>query len=203
LQWSSFLGAFLGAVVGSLILIGGFTIWDEIERRKSKTRSPSLNDILESHLEQCIVEHFNLLFPGWQIYNVPTMNADGSDSNDKPSGIRYRTEAGEIDILCTNSNNQFLIIELKRGKAPDRVTAQMDRYITWVQRNLAQEGQQVRGLIIAKSIDSRLAYTLSRRPNIDFWAYDWLLEFNKNASGEVLQAQVLENTEIKDSESRT
>ena len=182
MEWTSFLGAFLGGIIGSLLLFGGFLVWDQYDRRRTQSRCLSLDDILESHLEEYIVKHFDLLFPGWQVYDTTASNTDS-----RTVGIRYRTEAGEIDILCINSEGQFVVVELKRGRASDRVAAQVDRYIAWVSRNLAQAGQQVCGLVISKSVDKRLAYTLSRRPNVDFWTYDWALEFNKNTFEEILQ----------------
>ncbi|MBE7550976.1 MAG: DUF1016 family protein [Anaerolineales bacterium] len=115
------------------------------------------------------------------MYNPSEVGLSNSNSNHKPVGIRYRTEAGEVDILCLDTRNNFVVIELKRNKAPDRVVAQVDRYIAWVEKNLAQPGQRVRGLIIAKSFDKRLKFTLIQRRNIDFWIYDYQLRFDKKA----------------------
>jgi hypothetical protein len=61
------------------------------------------------------------------------------------------------------------------------VVAQVDRYIAWVEKNLAQPNQRVRGLIIAKSFERRLKFTLPQRRNIDFWIYDYQLRFDKKA----------------------
>lgn len=187
MDWSSFVGALVGSVIGILALLGTFLVWEELDRRKSSrpgpAKPPSLDDILESQLEQHIVRHFDTLFPGWKIYAL-NVNADSSDSEGRPIGIRYRTEAGEIDILCVDSEDNFVVVELKRNRAPDKVVAQTDRYIAWVEKTLAQPNQQVRGLIIAKSLDKHLAYTLTKRHNLNFWAYNWQLEFDK----EVVQA---------------
>jgi RecB family endonuclease NucS len=190
MEWSSFFGALAGGVVGVLIILGGFLAWDEFNRRKEAKIEPqkiiSLDDILESHLEQHIVQHFDTLFPGWRIYAL-NINADSSTANVKPIGIRYRTEAGEIDILCVDSEDNFVVVELKRNKAPDKVVAQTDRYMTWVEKTLAQANQQVRGLIIAKSFDKHLAYILAKRSNINLWTYNWQLEFDKNVVQKTLK----------------
>jgi hypothetical protein len=189
MEWSSFVGALVGSVIGIFTLLGGLLIWDELNRRKSSQsgppKPPSLDDILESQLEQHIVRHFDTLFPGWRIYAL-NVNADSSDSDGRPIGIRYRTEAGEIDILCIDSEDNFVVVELKRDKAPDKVVAQTDRYIAWVEKTLAQPHQQVQGLIIAKSLDKHLAYILAKRNNIRFWAYNWQLDFDKNIVQEAL-----------------
>ena len=191
MDWFSFLGALFGSAVGLLIILGGIVAWDEFDqRKKTKTDVPkplSLGDMLESHLEQHIVQNFDTLFSGWSIYAL-NVNAGNSDSGTRRIGVRYRTEAGEIDILCVDEEDNFVVIELKRNKAPDKVVAQTDRYIAWVQENMAQPNQKVRGLIIAKSLDKRLAYILSQRQNMTFWAYSWCLQFDTNA----IQTELME-----------
>lgn len=184
MDWVSFIGALIGSVVGVCLLVIVFLVWDKFDRRNQvkveQPRPPTLDSILESHLEQYIVRNFDTFFPGWSIY-APNLDAKTSDITSKSVGVRYRTTAGEIDILCVDSEDNFLVIELKRNKAPDKVVAQTDRYMAWVQENLAQTNQRVRGLIIAKSLDKHLAYILSQRQNIDFWAYSWHLQLDTNA----------------------
>jgi hypothetical protein len=81
--------------------------------------------------------------------------------------------------LCTDQDENFVVIELKRGKAPDIVVTQLTRYINWVKENLANDGQTVRRLIIAKTFDKRLWYTLTSRDDIDLLIYDWHLTLNR------------------------
>jgi len=177
MDWISFIGAFVGGVLGIFAVGISLEFWDQLKLRKQKqtesdkTSVLTPDDILESHLEQYIVQNFATLFPGWTIF---------SDSEGKQSGVRYRTEAGEIDILSTDSGDGLVVIELKRNKAPDTVVAQTDRYIAYVERKLARPNQQVRGLIIAKTLDKHLAYILSQRQKIDLWAYGWSLQFDKD-----------------------
>jgi hypothetical protein len=130
--WPSFLGAFAGASIGVLALIGIIIAWDYFTQRKEKQASessPTLDGILESHLEEYILTHFDALFPGWEIFDDFPESKAKSDENSKPSGVRYRTSAGEIDILCVDRRGDFVVIELKRHKAPDRVISQIDRYL--------------------------------------------------------------------------
>lgn len=63
-----------------------------------------------------------LLFPAWVIYTTESSGVDDS----KPSGIRYRTPAGEIDLRCTDEEDDLIVIELKRNRAPDKVVSQLD-----------------------------------------------------------------------------
>ena len=68
---------------------------------------------------------------------------------------------GYIDILAKEpSTNAFWIIELKKGRESDQVVGQVLRYMGWVQENLCQMGEHVRGLIICKEVDERLTYAL-------------------------------------------
>lgn len=175
MDWSAFFGAIVGIVVAILVLIGAFLIWDYFDRRKiapnSNSSNLSVDKFLESHLEEFIVKKFDILFPGWKIFGD-----DKPSKNSKPKGIRYRTKAGEIDILCVDEDDNFVVIELKRNKAPDRVVAQVDRYIAWVEKELAKSEQTVRGIIIAKSFNDHIRYSVSRRSEIELMVFDWRLE---------------------------
>lgn len=187
--WPSFVGALVGGAIGVLVILGVFLIWDEYTRRISARSTPAhkplgLDDILESHLEQYIVQNFQRLFPGWRIYSVD-LSTDNSHKRANTIGVRLRTLAGEIDLLCVDTAEDLVVIELKRNRAPDTVVAQIDRYITWVENTIAQPDQKVRGLIIAKSLNQHLVHTLAKRPDIEIWTYQWLMELDRTASKQV------------------
>ena len=170
---SSFAGAFLGIVV----IVLGVLIWDHFDRKRTTAvaqekplpRARDLHDdVLERHLEELVVANFDHLFPRWAIYSIDELDSDGH----KPAGIRYRTPAGEIDLLCTDEDNNLVVIELKRNRAPDRVVSQLERYLVWVEQNISQPGQSVRGIIIAKKHGDHVVYSASRRADIELWTYD-------------------------------
>ena len=75
-------------------------------------------------------------------------------------------------MLCTDEDNNFVVIELKRNRTPDQVVTQVDRYIAWVEKNLAQPGQKARGIIIAKKHSDHVVYSASRKEDIELWTYD-------------------------------
>ena len=52
-----------------------------------------------------------------------------------------------------------MVIELKVSKGYDRVVGQLLRYVAWIKKHHAEEGQPVRGVIISREIsdDLRLA----------------------------------------------
>lgn len=189
MNWSVFWGSVAGSIIGIIVLLGAIAliIWlyDRSEPRKqggkqTKTKtSASWKPILEKHLEEIIIENFETLFPEWEIYNYPN-SISTSQEQIKPSGVRLSVDSGEIDLLCLDSEKNFVVIELKRNKASDKAAAQIDRYISWVERNLAMNGETVRGIIIARYPDKHLAYTLSRRPDVEFWTYAWTLNFDKD-----------------------
>ncbi|MCP4419908.1 MAG: DUF1016 family protein [Chloroflexi bacterium] len=181
MDWSAFVGAIVGTVIAILLIVGVFLLWDYFDRRKAEVKlavpKPGLDNLLESHIEEFILRRFDILFPGWRIYDETST----LDNVSKPKGVRYRTNAGEIDILCLDKNNDLVVIELKRNKAPDKVVAQINRYIAWVEENLAKPSQKVRGVVIAKSFNNHIHYSLSKSNQIDLWVYDWELTFERLA----------------------
>ncbi len=118
-----------------------------------------------------MVSNFDHLFPGWAIYTTDPISINSS----RLSGIRYRTPAGEIDLLCTDEDNNLVVIELKRNRAPDTTVTQLDRYLAWVERNIAKPGQGVRGIIIARKHGDHVVHSASRKADIELWTYDLTL----------------------------
>lgn len=92
--------------------------------------------------------------------------------NDETSGRQVITDAGIIDLLAISKDQkEFLVIELKRGRASDEVVGQVTRYMGYMQ-TVASPGQRVKGLIIALEDDSRIQHSLRVVPNIDFYKYE-------------------------------
>jgi hypothetical protein len=99
----------------------------------------------------------------WEIYS--------EDDNDV-TGYEYPCEIGRIDILAYHRDRKhWLVIELKRNQTSDETVGQILRYIAWVRRHLAGEGEHVEGVIIAQASDDRLHYALSETTNIRFLEY--------------------------------
>ncbi len=174
---TAFFGSLVGTLLTLLVLLGGFLIWDYFDRRKQRgsvipSTSSHFDNIPERELESHIVQQFSSLFPNLRIYN------DASEG-DNLTGIQLNTKkAGIIDILALDGEDNFVIFELKKAKAPDRVVAQVDRYIEWVERHLAQSSQSVRAIVIAQRFDSRLLYTLARREKISAMSFSWEIGLN-------------------------
>jgi hypothetical protein len=82
-------------------------------------------------------------------------DGDGDIGQQMPAVIGGR-QFGRMDILTTDAENNFVEIELKKGKEADQVIGQLLRYMGWVDEFLCKDKQTVRGLIICKEVDERL-----------------------------------------------
>jgi len=70
-----------------------------------------------------------------------------------------------MGIMAKDKENNFVVMELKKGRTNDEVIGQVLRYIGWVKRNLAQRKEGVRGLIIVGERDVKLEYALQEISN--------------------------------------
>lgn len=102
----------------------------------------------EDDLENFIIENFDQLGLGDGIKIYTDQNGE--------RGQYYSTDVGEIDILALDSCGNFIVIELKSDYARDKAVGQVLRYMGWVQKNLATQGQMVRGIIICGRDDKGL-----------------------------------------------
>lgn len=119
---------------------------------------------LEKHLEDFLVENWTQTELGrdYDIYKE-----DG-----QPFGKQFPTDTGPLDILAVSKDKKrLLVVELKKGRASDAVVGQTLRYMSYVQEELAEADQTVRGVIIAHEDDQRIRRALSMVPNIEFFRY--------------------------------
>ena len=80
-----------------------------------------------------------------------------------------------------DADGGYIVIELKRGRAPNTVVTQTKGYVAWVKRHLAEPEQSVKGLIVARSFDNRLYYNLVDEPDVEARTYEWQLKLHKYA----------------------
>ena len=95
---------------------------------------------LEKYLEHFIIENWDNIDFGEPL--------DLYRDEDGIPGQQYTTDVGIIDILAKDPKGNFVVIELKRGKSTQHVIGQVLAYIGWVRKNLATNGQSVRGIVI-------------------------------------------------------
>lgn len=118
---------------------------------------------LEEHLEDFLVKNWPHTEFGkdYDIYE-----------EDGEKGQQYQTDTGPLDILAISKNKKhLLVVELKKGRASDSVVGQALRYMSYVQEELAEEGQTVLGAIVAHEDDPRIRRALTMTPSISFYRY--------------------------------
>lgn len=119
---------------------------------------------MESHLEDFLVANWAQTELGRE-YDIYT--EDGEQV-----GQQYQTDSGPLDILAiSRDRKRLLVVELKKGRASDAVVGQTLRYMGFVQEELAEDNQAVRGAIIALEDDSKLRQALKMVPSITFYRY--------------------------------
>lgn len=127
---------------------------------------------LEKHLEDFLVAN-------WDNTPLGRTHRVFEDSGEVV-GQQYPSDTGPIDILAiSHDGTELLVVELKRGRASDTVVGQIQRYMGFVQGELAEPHQSVRGAIIALDDDTKIQRALSVAPNIDFYRYEVKFDLHK------------------------
>lgn len=87
-------------------------------------------------------------------------------------------DAGRLDILAKSKDGkEYLIIELKLGRASDRVVGQLQSYMGYLQgSDYCSNGEAVRGVIIGSAEDPKIRHALKVTKNIEFYVYE--MQFN-------------------------
>lgn len=120
--------------------------------------------VMEKHLEDFLVQNWAQTDLGKE-YDI-------FEEAGEKVGQQYATDTGPLDILAISKDKKrLLVVELKKGRASDVVVGQALRYMGYVQEVLAEEGQAVRGAIIALEDDQRIRRALAVVPTIDFYRY--------------------------------
>jgi hypothetical protein len=121
---------------------------------------------LERQLEEFLLENWERtpLAREWVVYSTP---------DDPEAGNQYPTDVGRIDILARHKTQpRLLVIELKRNQSTDQTIGQTLRYVGWVRKHLAKDGQSVEALIIAHQIEKEALYAISTLPNVRMMTYE-------------------------------
>jgi hypothetical protein len=118
---------------------------------------------LEKYLEDFLVSNWDKTTLG------KTLALHAEDEED---ATQYQTDLGPIDILARDKATQdWVVIELKRGKSSDAVVGQLLRYMGWVKKHKAASGEKVRGIIITSAPDERIRYAMLMTAGISFYTY--------------------------------
>lgn len=88
-------------------------------------------------------------------------------------GQQFPTDTGPMDILAISKDQRtLLVVELKRGRASDAVIGQILRYMDYVDEELAEDNQTVRGVIIGLEDSQKMRRALRRVADVDFYRYE-------------------------------
>jgi RecB family endonuclease NucS len=108
-------------------------------------------------------------------------NIDSVEGGLKPyrgeSGRQYTVESGRIDILATDKDDNFVVIELKADTGGDAVLTQTLAYMVDIEK--IAEQRKVRGIIIARDFSSKLVSAVSRVQDIKLMKYKVKFDFEK------------------------
>ena len=114
----------------------------------------------EKDLQNFLSKNLDLIEPGLTLFD------DGTND-----GIEYPTGKRRIDLLTLDKNGDLVVIELKVSRGPDRTLGQISYYIGWIKQNIAKDGQEVRGIIIANEITDELKIACSFNHSITLKEY--------------------------------
>ena len=93
---------------------------------------------MEKHLEEFLISNWNSC--------ELSENYDLFSEDGQILAQQFPTATGPIDILAISiDRREILVIELKKGRASDRVVGQILRYIGYVRRNLLNRIRLLRG----------------------------------------------------------
>jgi restriction system protein len=134
-----------------------------IVESKESTTDDQASFGLEKYLEAFLVENWKSTVFG-QDYEIA--------SDDGQVGQQFPTDTGPIDILARKKDlSEYLVVELKRGRASDSVVGQVQRYMGYIKEQVGED-TLVRGVIIALDDDLRIRRALQVANNIDFMRYE-------------------------------
>jgi len=122
----------------------------------------------ENDLKNFLASNLSIIRPTLSVYR-----------EDDITGIEFPVGNRRIDILAVENGNDFVVIELKVSKGYDRAVGQLLRYMGWIEQNLAEPGQNVKGMIIARSISNDLRLATSRIDDVELYEYELSISLNR------------------------
>ena len=122
------------------------------EKKAQAAPTPAPAVQLEAGIEQVkllLGEDPGLLERGLSIY---------TDEEGEFVGGDFATAVGSIDLLCRDGKGGFVVVELP---LPDEIAESVSailRRMGWVRKHLAEDGDDVRGVVVLEQLPEELAY---------------------------------------------
>lgn len=132
----------------------------EVEDEQAEEVISSSEFLLERDLQRYLAENLNCIEPDLCLFE-----------SDGVRGLEYDAGGRRIDILAVDRDGAYVVIELKVSRGYDRVVGQLLRYVNWIRQNLASPGQQVRGMIVCRTISEDLRLACARIPDVELFEY--------------------------------
>jgi len=126
--------------------------------------------IYEKDLQNFLAKNMSIIEHGLRLYE---------DEENNKIGLEYPVDGIYIDILALDKNNNFVVIELKVSRGYDRIVGQLLRYRNWIKRNMAENSQTIRGIIICKEITDDLLLACDGLDNIELFEYELYIKLHK------------------------
>ena len=134
---------------------------DEEDEPNQKESDSALQAFaFERDLRNYLSKNLAVLEPGLSLYQ-----------EEEFTGIEFPVGGRFIDILATDRNGDFVVVELKVSRGHERTIGQLLRYMGWVQKNLAG-AKSVKGIIVAKELTEDLRLAASRIPDVRLFEYE-------------------------------
>jgi restriction system protein len=140
---------------------------------KSKISISSSDETIEDPSEFVFEKHLeDFLVGNWAQTELSKKYDLVTNDDGKVVAQQYPVDKGFIDILAISKDKrEYLVIELKRGRAFDAVVGQTLSYMGFIKNDLAANGETVRGAVIAHEDSPKLRSAISMVPLIDLFIY--------------------------------
>jgi hypothetical protein len=122
----------------------------------------------ERDLQRYLANNLSLIGPNLRLYQEEDI-----------TGIEFPVGNRRIDLLAIDGDGDYVVIELKVSRGYDRVVGQLLRYMAWIRKYQADEGQSVRGVIVAREISDDLLLACSELDNVDLYEYELSVSLHK------------------------
>lgn len=133
----------------------------EVPEEEDESAESSGKFAYESDLRDFLARNLSVIEPGLKLYQ-----------DEEITGVEFPVGGRFVDILATDAQGRFVVIELKVSRGYDRVVGQLLRYMAWIEKNQAEPGQEVRGIIAAREISEDLLLACSSLPNVELYEYE-------------------------------